>query len=670
MAKSSIKRSDKKEGKSRGMNSMNPDRDTSALKGVAKPRSAGTIKRLQMYKNFKAKRTKNGAVIKAAPYQGYVDSGTRARVQPARGWFSNTKVITQSALQKFQESMGAVAKDPYKVVMNPTKLPVTLLQEKAKYARVHMLDTEPFEKCFGNKSTRKKPKILGADLESLVKAAEAKSESYKEDADRDRVQDRPDAEPMQRDWIFGAGQSRRIWNELYKVIDSSDVVIQVLDARDPMGTRSSMVEDYIKKEKQHKHLLFVLNKVDLVPTWVTQKWVSVLSQEYPTIAFHASLMHPFGKGALINVFRQMGKLHTNSKQISVGFIGYPNTGKSSVINALRSKKVCKTAPIAGETKVWQYITLMRKIYLIDCPGIVPPGRGETDTEKVLKGVVRVEHLDSPDDYVKEVLNRCKQKYVARHFKIFSWTDHIDFLEQMAKKCGRLGKGGEPDINAVSKMVLTDWNRGKLPFFTPPPGCMKEPGPEEAAEEPEEDNAEEDEEDEEEEEDNDKGEEDLEFEDEVESDTDTVETTGTNQTTETTDSLFENVKFRREDEEEKDEEESQKSKPKIDLRDFVKQDFKGIVSSLDYFDEEKFEGGKRIKKTKKAKEVATTVAAEPNVELTQEKVEDKQEDKAEESKDNKTLSEPSETSSKRTKSSEAKSPKKVKTASGTFKVSKS
>ena len=102
MAKSSIKRSDKKEGKKGGMNSMNPDRDKSALKGVAKPRSAGTIKRLQMYKNFKAKRTKNGAVIKAAPYQGYVDSGTRARVAPARGWFSNTKVITQSALQKFQ----------------------------------------------------------------------------------------------------------------------------------------------------------------------------------------------------------------------------------------------------------------------------------------------------------------------------------------------------------------------------------------------------------------------------------------------------------------------------------------------------------------------------------------------------------------------------------------
>lgn len=53
------------------------------------------------------------------------------------------------------------------------------------------------------------------------------------------------------------------------MIDSSDVVIQVLDARDPMGTRSPHIEAYIKKEKPWKHLLFVLNKCDLVPTWAT-----------------------------------------------------------------------------------------------------------------------------------------------------------------------------------------------------------------------------------------------------------------------------------------------------------------------------------------------------------------------------------------------------------------
>lgn len=45
------------------------------------------------------------------------------------------------------------------------------------------------------------------------------------------------------------------------------------------------------------------------------------------------------------------QLHTDKKQISVGFIGYPNVGKSSIINTLRSKKVCNVAPLAGETKV-------------------------------------------------------------------------------------------------------------------------------------------------------------------------------------------------------------------------------------------------------------------------------------------------------------------------------
>jgi hypothetical protein len=149
----------------------------------------------------------------------------------------------------------------------------------------------------------------------------------------------PDLRDAPREYIFAAGKSKRIWNELYKVIDSSDVVIQVLDARDPIGTRSSYIENYLKKEKAHKHMILVLNKVDLVPTWVAKKWVALFSAEYPTVAFHASMKHPFGKGAIINLLRQFGKLHKDNKQISVGFIGYPNVGKSSVINAVRSKKV-------------------------------------------------------------------------------------------------------------------------------------------------------------------------------------------------------------------------------------------------------------------------------------------------------------------------------------------
>lgn len=67
-----------------------------------------------------------------------------------------------------------------------------------------------------------------------------------------------------KDAIFDKGQSKRIWGELYKVLDSSDVVIQVLDARDPEGTRCRFIEQHIRKNSRHKHVLLLLNKCDLV----------------------------------------------------------------------------------------------------------------------------------------------------------------------------------------------------------------------------------------------------------------------------------------------------------------------------------------------------------------------------------------------------------------------
>jgi len=675
---------------------MNPERKKDSIrKGVANPRTAATIKRLQMYRNFKAKRNKQGKIIKAAPYQSYFDCGTQARVEPARGWFSNTKVIGQSALQKFQSEMGKAVKDPYKVIMNPTKLPVTLLQEKAKYARVHMLDTEPFSSTFGKKSTRKKPNMKAPDLAAMVAAANTAEEKYNEEKDLDKVTEAPDTWAQPRENIFNAGQSRRIWSELYKVIDSSDVVINVLDARDPIGTRCPPIEGYMKKEKPHKHLIFVLNKVDLVPTWVTQKWVAILSQEYPTIAFHASINHPFGKGCLINLFRQLSTLHASSKQISVGFIGYPNTGKSSVINALRAKKVCKAAPLAGETKVWQYITLMKKVYLIDCPGVVHPST-ESDEEKVLKGVVRVEMVKDPEDYVTAVLQRVKKQYIERTYKVTDWENTTDFLEKVAQRSGKLIKGGEFDINTVAKMVLNDWQRGKLPFFVPPPGCEFAPRPEKGEGEDEDEEEEEEVEEEESDDGEDSEVEDLEEENgdaEYESDNETVCTTDT---TETTDSLFDTHKDPNEEKEVK-----QKKAPVIpkNLHELVRQqNFKGINTSLIYMDEDKWEGGRKKKVAKKV-EASSESKPDENASKTEDSVNNDEVKKIEPSasqteatelkslpsssnegsskesqvstEDKVTTGKPVEKKKRKEKESTKTTPKKkVKTGAGTFKVSSS
>ena len=456
----------RKEGFNRSGHSMNPERSTTNLKGVAHPRTKATIKRLQMYRNFKAKRNPDGKIIVAAPFQGRLAPGTMARVEPSPKWFSNSRVISQNALQKFQDEMGKAVKDPYQVIMRPSQLPISLLNESAKFQRVHLLETESFDSVFGPKKQRKRPTLKVKDLEDMTAKASVTADDYDDTKDHDLVKEDSGVKPIVRDWVFGAGQSKRIWNQLYKVIDSSDVLLQVVDARDPMGTRSKYIEEFLRKEKPHKHLFFILNKVDLVPNWVTQRWVAILSAEYPTIAFHASLTHPFGKGALINLMRQIGKLHIDKKQISMGFIGYPNVGKSSVINALRSKKVCNVAPIAGETKVWQYITLMKRIFLIDCPGVVYPS-AETDTEKVLKGVVRVELITNPEDYIDTVLKRVRPEYLTKTYKIERWENGVDFLEQLGKKSGKLLKGGEADIGSVAKMILNDWQRGKIPFYVPP-----------------------------------------------------------------------------------------------------------------------------------------------------------------------------------------------------------
>lgn len=186
------------------------------------------------------------------------------------------------------------------------------------------------------------------------------------------------------------------------------------------------------------------------------------------MAFHASIRNEFGKGSLIQLLRQFSSLHTDRQQISVGFIGYPNTGKSSIINTLRHKKVCNVAPIPGETKVWQYVTLMKRIYLIDCPGIVPPSMKDTDQDILFRGVVRVENVKNPEQYIPELLKRVQRKHLERTYEMSGWKDSTEFIEKLARKSGRLLKGGEPDEAGVAKQVITDFNRGKIPWFVPPP----------------------------------------------------------------------------------------------------------------------------------------------------------------------------------------------------------
>ncbi|KII65767.1 Nucleolar GTP-binding protein 2 [Thelohanellus kitauei] len=371
-----------------------------------------------MITKSKPKRDRSGKILRHAEFQNPSKSGEVSRVDPNRKWFGNTRVITQSELQKFINTTKEAKKDPYKVILKPGKLPFSLLLGSKKDLASNAINRE---KCY-----------VGTDLPE-------------------------DDKLLSRETYFKYGQSKRIWSELYKVIDSSDVVFQVIDARDPMGTRSFHIEKYLKEHKSFKHLVIIVNKCDLVPT------SALVRTNHPTIAFRSGLQKSFGKAAVFNILRQFSKTKRISGNIcvtSVGLIGYPNVGKSSVINTLVGKKVCNVAPIPGETKVWQYISLIKRVYLIDSPGVVYP-TNDTESEIIMKGVIRAEYIKDPSQYIGEILNKVKSEYLTRTYGVITWTDSYDFLQKLATKSGRL-------LKTVSKMIINDFQRGKLPYFVPPP----------------------------------------------------------------------------------------------------------------------------------------------------------------------------------------------------------
>lgn len=238
-----------------------------------------------MYKEGKAQRNADGQITKAATWQSR-DIPT-AVIEPNRKWFTNTRVVSQDTLTAFRAAMEEKSKDPYQVLLKSNKLPMSLIhdnkdttngikQHKAKMT----LETAPFSDVFGPKAQRKRVKLDVANLDDLADGTEKSMDTYEERLEKAQLLSGNSVEAgddgsfaMAIEPVFDKGQSKRIWNELYKVIDSSDVILHVLDARDPIGTRCRSVEKYLKEEAPHKHLVFVLNKCDLVPTGVC---VSVL----------------------------------------------------------------------------------------------------------------------------------------------------------------------------------------------------------------------------------------------------------------------------------------------------------------------------------------------------------------------------------------------------------
>ncbi|TQE12466.1 hypothetical protein C1H46_002119 [Malus baccata] len=285
---------------------------------------------------------------------------------------------------------------------------------------------------------------------------------------------------------------RAFYKELVKVIEASDVILEVLDARDPLGTRCIDMEKMVMKSGPNKHLVLLLNKIDLVPREAAEKWLTYLREELPAVAFKcntqeqrsnlgwkssskkskpSSLLQTsdcLGAETLLKLLKNYSRSHEIKKSITVGVIGLPNVGKSSLINSLKRSRVVNVGSTPGLTRSLQEVQLDNNVKLLDCPGVVMLRSKENDASIALRNCKRIEKLEDPIAPVKEILKLCPERLLVTLYKLPSFDSVDDFLHKVATVRGKLKKGGVVDIGAAARIVLHDWNEGKIPYYTMPP----------------------------------------------------------------------------------------------------------------------------------------------------------------------------------------------------------
>ena len=238
------------------------------------------------------------------------------------------------------------------------------------------------------------------------------------------------------------------WKLVNEVITDADILLLVLDSRFPDLTRNKEIE-YKIKEKEKK-LIYVFNKCDLTP----EKDLHELGKKLSPSVFVSS-KKKFG-GTLL--FKEIMKLSKGSRCV-VGGLGFPNVGKSSVINLLKGKKSASVSSYSGHTRGKQFISAKGKIKLIDTPGVLQ-FKEKDIMNQVLIGSINPQHVKEPDYFAMQLVDKYP-KLFEKYYKDKIDTDGYEFLEKVALRMNVLKKGGQPDLMRFCRKLLQDWQKGRI-----------------------------------------------------------------------------------------------------------------------------------------------------------------------------------------------------------------
>jgi ribosome biogenesis GTPase A len=242
------------------------------------------------------------------------------------------------------------------------------------------------------------------------------------------------------------------WPIVLNILKNSDVILLVVDARMPELTRNKGIIE--KSEKMgRKRLFIVYNKIDLI----SKKEIESLKK----ISQNSFFVSSTKKQGITELKKSLENMAENwyRPSLRVGVVGYPNIGKSSLINLLAPKARAKVSPISGTTKETQWIRDGR-LRIMDSPGVIP-----LDDSKSQVGIVAAKDphkLKNPEKVAIRIIEfvRKKGNSLEKFYETKAETDYELFLA-IGKKKGYLLKGGEIDENRTAVKIIDDWQKGRI-----------------------------------------------------------------------------------------------------------------------------------------------------------------------------------------------------------------
>lgn len=246
-----------------------------------------------------------------------------------------------------------------------------------------------------------------------------------------------------------------------EVIRISDIVLEVLDARFIEKTRNKELEELVKDSG--KKLIYVINKADLADEKEIRAKIKELNLAPYVII---SCKSPLGRKNLRDRIKiEVTRAKVTHAKAHVGIIGYPNTGKSTLINVLAGGGRSRAAAEAGFTKGMHKIRFSKDILILDTPGVISPEDAPaTQKEDLAKtaeiGVKTFSSVKNPEVIVVALM-KDHHAIIESFYKIHAEGDAEVLLEELGKKHHFLKKGGVIDTDRTARLILKDWQTGKI-----------------------------------------------------------------------------------------------------------------------------------------------------------------------------------------------------------------